>query len=231
LDRIVFPLLGLLTVCYLRLFRRVRFAELERTRAAYRQVMADGRPTLICSNHLTSFDSVFLHYGLGSLGDYFRRFRLLAWNVPAAENFTVSLFLKALTYFGKCIPVDRWGDSKHHELVRAKLRWLMKRGEPVLMFIEGGRSRSARVEVENVVYGPGRLLLELPEARVLCVYFRGDKQQSFTTLPASDQNFTLILESFEPSTHQKGLRGARDLSEQIIHRLKAMEDEYFAGRD
>lgn len=230
LDHLVFPVLGFFILVYLRYIRRARFKDLQATRERYRRLMAEGRPTLICSNHLTSFDSMYLHYGLGSLGGYLREYSMLAWNVPAAENFTVSLFLKALTYFGKCIPVDRWGDAKHHDLVRAKLRWLMLRGEPVVMFIEGGRSRTGRVEVENAVYGPGRLLLDVPEARVLCLYLRGEKQRTFTTLPAADQTFTLLMETFEPTTDQQGLRGGRDLSQQIIAKIKAMEDGYFAAR-
>ncbi len=230
LNRIVFPLLGTLILFYLRALRRVRFADLERTRAEYRRLMADGRPTLLCANHLTSFDTMYLHYGLGSLSGYLRDFRLLAWNVPAAENFTASIFLRVLTYFSKCIAVDRWGDAAHHDHVRARLGWLMERGEPVNMFIEGGRSRSGRVEVENAVYGPGRLLLAVPGARVFCLYLRGAKQETFTTLPARDQDFYLALSVIEPKTNETGLRGARDLSRQIIERLKQMEDEYFARR-
>jgi 1-acyl-sn-glycerol-3-phosphate acyltransferase len=230
LDRLVFPFLGLSILIYVRYIRRARFARLQELRAEYRELMADKRPTLICANHLTNFDTLFLNYGLGSLYGYMREFRLIPWNVPAAENFTVSLFLRALTYFGKCIAVDRWGDNAHHEKVRARLRWLMERGEPVNMFIEGGRSRTGRVEPENAVYGPGRLYLEVPNARVLCIYMRGEKQEAHTTLPAVDQEFYMALETIEPTSDQKGLRGGRDIAGRIIRKLKAMEDAYFAGR-
>ena len=176
------------------------------------------------------FDSLYLHRGLASFGTYIRNFRLFSWNIAAREHFKSTLILRLVTYLGRCIPIDRDGDSEHHRRVLDQYAYLLKRGHICTIFPEGGRSRSGRVEPENVAYGIGRLLMELDSPRVLCVYMRGAAQETCTRHPARGDEMHLELDLIRPRTEAKGLRGARELSRAVIGRLKEMEDSYFAKR-
>ena len=103
-------------------------------------------------------------------------------------------------------------------------------GEAVLIFPEGGRSRSGRVEVESAAVGVGRILRQVPDCRVLCVYLRGVQQRSFSALPVRGDRFRVALAEIEPKTDEAGLRGTRDLARQVVARLAAMEREHDRGR-
>ena len=111
-----------------------------------------------------------------------------------------------------------------------KLIYLMQQGEAALVFPEGGRSRTGRVDTEAVTYGIGRIVKAVPGCRVLCVYLRGERQASWSTRPATGERFRVLVESCEPKTDQRGLRGSLDLSGQILARLARLEERYFDGR-
>lgn len=230
-GRLAFPIVGPLAVGYLRLLRRNRVEGVAEARRVYRRALAERRPVLVCANHLTMIDSVVLHHALASLGDYLTDFRRFAWNVPAVENFKRSAFLSALTYLSKCVPVDRAGSAAHHGEVLETLRHLAARGEVCTLFPEGGRSRSGRVEPAQVTYGVGHILQNLERPMVLCAYVRGARQVSWSALPERGDTLHVAVRVIEPSTTDRGLRGARELARQVIETLKAMEDAYFSRMD
>ena len=227
-GRVAFALVGPLTALYLRVLRGNRLDGVEHARQVYRDVLAMGRPVVVCANHLTMVDSFFLHLALAPLTDYLADFRRLAWNVPAIENFQRNPFLRVLTYVGKTVPIDRAGDAAHHKRVLGKLRHLAEHGEVCAIFPEGGRSRTGRIETTEVKYGVGQILRELERPIVLCAYLRGDKQTTWGTLPAFGDTVRLSVEVLEPSTRETGLRASRDLASQVIHKLKSMEEAHFA---
>ena len=76
-----------------------------------------------------------------------------------------------------------------------------------------------------------KLLRDVPEARVLCVYQRGAAQKSWGFQPARGDVIHVFLEPFTPSSEHEGLRAARDYSEQIILHLQAMEERFFRDRE
>lgn len=223
-----FPVVGPGSIAYMLLIRRHRIVGLDAARRVYTRALATGRPTLVCANHLTMVDSAFLHHGFGSIADYLRSFRRFAWNVPAVENFKGSRALRAITYLGKTIPIDRAGDAEHHKNVLDKMKHLVTHGEVVTIFPEGGRSRTGRVDPASVTYGIGQVLKDLDRPQVVCAYVRGEKQATFSTLPARGDTIHFYAEILEPTTKERGLRAARDLSRQVIAKLKAMEDAHFA---
>jgi hypothetical protein len=110
------------------------------------------------------------------------------------------------------------------------LRHLMRRGEVVLMFPEGGRSRSGRIDRGSVAHGVGRLIKELGDCRVLCVYLRGDQQHNWSHIPAMGDTFSVATRLVEPRTDLRGMRASRDLASQLLDHLVEMEQAYLAGR-
>jgi 1-acyl-sn-glycerol-3-phosphate acyltransferase len=228
LGHLAFALVGPGAVFVMRRVRGHRIEGLDEARRVYQRAVATGRPTIICANHLTKYDSAFLLHAFGSTLDYLADFRLFAWNVPAVENFTRSLFWRSLVYLGKCIPIDRAGDAAHHKSVLDKITYLVARGDVAMIFPEGGRSRTGRVELESVTYGVGRILGALARPQVVCAYMRGEKQDTFSDSPAKGDVLHLRVEVIEPMSSHTGLRGARDLARQVIIKLREMEEKHLA---
>jgi len=214
----------------MRLVRGHRIVGLDEARRIYQRALSARRPTLICANHLTMVDSAFLHHAFASIGDYLADFRRFSWNVPAVENFSGNPALRALVYLGKCIPIDRAGDAAHHKAVLDTITDLVARGEVCTLFPEGGRSRTGRIDEASATYGVGQILRELDHPQVLCAYLRGERQETWGTMPARGDTMHLRVELIEPVTQERGLRASRHLAQQVIRTLKNMEDAFFAAR-
>lgn len=187
----------------------------------------DSAPVLICANHLTKLDSALIAWALGGMAFYIRDFGALAWNLPAREHFAYSWWARIAVYLLKCIPIDRGGSRKDIAEVLSKLTWLMDRGGTGLVFPEGGRSRTGRVDVQSAAYGVGRIVRALPGCRVLCVYLRGRSQDSWSELPTRGERFFVTVRSFEPKSDKGGLRASVDIAEQVMMKLSEMESGYF----
>ena len=74
------------------------------------------------------------------------------------------------------------------------------------------------------------MIRSLPDCRVLCVYLRGERQRAYSQIPERGDRFYAALSEIEPKTDHAGLRGSRDLVQQVVRRLLEMEEEYFDGR-
>jgi 1-acyl-sn-glycerol-3-phosphate acyltransferase len=198
------------------------------TRRQYRAVWrADGGPILICANHLTMVDSAIVAWALGSPAWLLAHYAALPWNVPERRNFSASLWSRILVYLMKCVPVTRGGSRDEVAQVLERLTHLLQRGETVLMFPEGGRSRTGRVDAENVTYGIGRLIAAVPGCRVVCLYLRGEQQDEFGDLPRAGERLHVRLASLRPTTSLSGLRAARQLAQQVGHVLAELERAHF----
>jgi 1-acyl-sn-glycerol-3-phosphate acyltransferase len=228
LGWLAFPIVGPGSVTVARWLNGNRVEGLEAARSLYRAARASGRPTIVCANHLTMVDSVYLHYALAPLRDYLRDFTRFSWNVPAVENYCKNPFLRLLVYLGKTIPIDREGDDAHRKGVIEKIKYLVANGDVCTLFPEGQRSRTGRVDTTNVTYGIGQILRDLDKPQVICAYLRGERQDSFSALPERGDILHLSVELLEPKTRETGLRATRDLSRQVIQKLKQMEDAFFA---
>ena len=229
-GRLFSPLWVPLLVLLMRIGMRWRIQGVEEVRREYRDLVAAGGPILVCANHLTLVDSALVAWALGSPAWYLAHYAALPWNVPERRNFAESLRSRALVYLMKCVPVTRGGDRAEVAAVLARLTHLLARGETVLLFPEGGRSRSGRVDEESATYGVGRLVGGVPGCRVLCVYVRGEQQETFSDLPARDQRFRARCEALRPASQWTGLRGARDMSQQIVRTLVRLEQQHFDDR-
>ncbi len=218
-------------VILIRYVFRWRIEGVEDTRRAFRELRASKGPLLVCPNHLTMLDSFLVAHALGSPVWHMLHFSAsMPWNVPERRNFASTWWKQALVYLMQCVPIERGGDREAVAGVFARLGHVLGRGNPVLVFPEGQRSRTGRVDPKASTYGVGRLVKSQPGCRVLCVYLRGEKQESWSDRPASDQSFHVSLECFEPKSDHRGLRGSVDLSRQILSCLAALEERHLAAR-
>lgn len=184
-------------------------------------------PWLICANHLTLIDSVVLAYAMFPVWRYALDYRHLPWNVPEKMNFSRSLVVRLTCYLTKCIPITRGGDRESVRSSMGKCAFLLKRGENLMIFPEGTRSRSGRVDMQNFSYGAGRLFCTIPGCRVMAVYLRGDGQKTWSGFPRFGEIFSMRVEECRPETRLAGLRAQRDCAAQIVQHLSKMETDYF----
>ena len=205
-----------------------RVRDLDSIRAKIRALMTQHKgPWLICANHLTMIDSVILGYAMFPAYRYLLAYKLLPWNIPEKMNFNRNIFLRVCCYLLKCVPISRGGDRSAVKSTLDKCTYLLKRGENFLVFPEGTRSRSGRIDINNFQYGVGRLVSKAPDCRVMCIYLRGDGQATHSNFPRYGETFTMKAEACHPRTDLKGLSAQREVARQIIAHLLDMEKHYF----
>jgi 1-acyl-sn-glycerol-3-phosphate acyltransferase len=232
-SRLLSPLWIPLTGALMRLGMgwRIEPAERAAARREYRRIRTESKaPLLICANHLTMFDSFVVGQAIGFDRDYLRDFGSLPWNTPERVHFASNWWQRVLAYLYKCVPVTRGSDRIEVAKVLEKVRFLIARGQVALVFPEGGRSRSGRVDVETAAYGVGRIVNALPGCRVLCVYLRGEGQETWSDLPRRGERFRVAVACIEPKSDRGGLRGSLDVARQITAKLSEMEQRHFDGR-
>jgi len=230
-SRLFSPLWIPVFVTLMALVFRWRVEGASELRRTYREIREKSRaPLLICANHLTMLDSFVLGWALGGSWFYLTHFSALPWNTPERVHFASTWWKRTLTYLLKCVPITRGSDRKEVALVLEKVEYLLKLGEAVMVFPEGARSRSARVELENAAWGVGRIVSSVPGCRVLCVYLRGNGQHEMTDAPAVGEVFRGRTALIEPKSDQRGLRGSLDISRQIVAKLVELERSHFDDR-
>jgi len=219
-------------VCALmRFWFRYRIDDVAAARRKYQEIRRTHQgPLLICANHLTMIDSAVIAWALGSAWWYLWHFSAVPWNMPERNNFAASLAARMLAYIMKCLPVVRGGPRADVTNTLNAFIAIVAGGEAGLLFPEGGRSREGRVDIDATAYGVGRVVRELPGCRVLCVYLRGARQDTFSDVPARGDRFYVDLRLIAPTTTATGLRGDREVARRIVQELVDMERQYFDGR-
>jgi hypothetical protein len=99
-----------------------------------------------------------------------------------------------------------------------------------MVFPEGQRSRTGRVELESAAYGVGRIVGSLAGCRVLCVYLRGEGQETYSDAPRRGERFRGRMALIEPKSDQPGLRGSLDIARQVVAQLVELERSHFDDR-
>lgn len=230
-SRLTTPVWASLAWVGLRVVMGYRIAERAEARVRYRALLRESdAPLLLCANHLTLIDSALIAWALGSPAFYMRRFSALPWNLPDRANFASTLPRRALAYVTKCIPMPRRGRRTEVGRALGRFAHVLRRGDVCLVFPEGGRSRSGRVEVESAAVGVGRLIGAVPGCRVLCVYLRGERQRTWGSLPARGDRFRVLLAPVEPKSEARGLRRSLEVARQVTAQLAALEQRYFDDR-
>ena len=229
LGRVTIILIAPLYFLLIKMFLyRVRGLE-EIRRQCADEFAAHKGPWIICANHLTMIDSFILAYATFSLGRHFTCYRKLPWNLPERSNFQSNILLAVLCYLAKCIPIDRGGPREKMKNTMDRCIYLLRDGQNIQIFPEGGRSRTGRVNTEGFSYGVGRFVKEVDSCKVMCIYLRGDKQDKYGLIPVWGEKFFIRMEVFSPlRSADGGLRAQREYAAQIINRLAQMEEKYFA---
>jgi len=218
--------------CLLRWGLGYRIENLGELRREFRRIRAHSQePLVICANHLTMIDSAVLAWALASPLTFLLRFAWLPWNIPERANFANSFPMRCLVYVSKCLPIERGGKREELVAVMVRVAHLLREGEVCLIFPEGGRSRTGRVELDSTTYDVGRLIRSVPGCRVLCVYMRGEAQRAYSDIPVRGESFRLSLSEIEPKSDQSGLRASRDIARQVVQHLIEMERDHFDGRE
>ncbi|MCO6432063.1 MAG: 1-acyl-sn-glycerol-3-phosphate acyltransferase [Deltaproteobacteria bacterium] len=220
--------LSIVIITLLKKRGRYLIADHGSVRRRFQRLVASSKaPIIVCANHLTLIDSVIMLWAFASPWSYFRNFRLFCWNLPAAENTRKRFSWTVITYLAKCLPVNRLGSASQTNLMLKRMVWLLKRGEIFMLFPEGTRSRAGSVNSDSVNYGVGKILKRLPGCRVLCLYLRGRQQSTYSDFPRKGEIFDIEMELITPHSEKDGLRGIKELSHQVISKLKQMEEDYF----
>lgn len=221
---------GFLTM---KLFMGYRWENLaEFRRKIHTIVRRNTGPLIVCPNHLTMIDSVVLAWAMTPFWRALNNPGMYPWNTPEKTNYAHVPLLRFFTYIGKCLPVVRQGPREKTKVFMEKIQLLLKWGQSLMMFPEGARSLSGRVDTANYSYGVGKIIDNVRQEgltpRVLLVYLRGRGQKTKSTLPRRKEVFYLDAQLVEPQSDKTGLRASRELSTQIINGLVAMEKLYFA---
>jgi len=210
---------------------RYRIRDVAAVRKRFRVLVRETEaPILICPNHLTMADSAILAWALGGPWWLLAHFRWVPWNVPELSNFAGVGLDRAAAYMVKCIPIVRGGPREHLSRALAKIEYVLSRGETALIFAEGARSRTGRIQPESTAHGVGRIVSAIPDCQVLCAYLRGDRQETWSTIPVRGDSFYVDFELFRPASEHSGMRRSRDFAHQVTDRLVRLEEKYFAGR-
>jgi 1-acyl-sn-glycerol-3-phosphate acyltransferase len=206
-----------------------RIARLAEVRRRFRDVAATPGPLLICANHLTFIDSALMIWAFGSNGWYLGNFSRFSWNLPAGDFFKKKMLYRFVALISKCVFIHRDGSKQHKDGVLQLCRHLLASGEVVTIFPEGKRSRTGRFDPANLTYGAGKLVSELGGCRVLCVYLRGDKQETYSNYPPKGATFHVDMELLDLVSRKPGREGYQDIVGRIGASIHGMEERYFAG--
>lgn len=231
IARLCFPAFGLFFHFLLSVVAAYRIADLKRFRKEV-ACLVDGHdgPVIISANHLTMIDSLVIMWALFPFSSYLRDFRRLPWNMPEARNFARNLWLRTMCYLGKCVYVTRGGALASRRATVETFKSLLSQGEWILIFPEGGRSRTGMVDPEVATYTVGELFLATPNARLLCVYARGEAQKTWGALPKRGDVFHLyatLVAAPEALALGTGRRAAREVAQTITSTLVALEQKWF----
>ena len=219
------PVAGTLMLVF-RYVLRYRVENLAHWRKMYRALNQNGRPLLICANHLTYLDSVVLIYAFSHHLRYFTRFRTLPWNLPAIEYFKNPFFaLVGMT--SKCLFIDRSGSKESHEALYDVAGTLLARGEVFTIFPEGRRSRTGMFDDRKLAYGIGKVVTRVPEVDVLCVYLRAKDQSRYSGFPKLGSRFLLRAEKLVVQPADSGRESVGQITQTIARKIQALEKQHF----
>ncbi|MBI4370871.1 MAG: 4'-phosphopantetheinyl transferase superfamily protein [Elusimicrobia bacterium] len=195
----------------------------------------DG-PLIWAPNHLTLIDSFLIYWAVFPLSRALDD-RRVPWSTPEYTNYyrlggpLQSAFLRGLLYLCRCIPFLRGGEdaasAAWREKAFEKCAHILREGGAVFVFPEAGRARSGWLEPERPKDFLGRLALEVPKAKFLCVYLRSERQFGSTAIPPRGDSVRVVWDLLEGA--RPGEANPRDVSQRLFDRLAELQEEWWKG--
>ncbi|APJ02871.1 lysophospholipid acyltransferase family protein [Silvanigrella aquatica] len=231
----VISFLLLIPFCYSIIFifkyiLRYRIENAKLIRKKFQEIIREPSPLIICANHLTFIDSCLIIWALAPNYWYQFNYKYFSWNLPAGDFFGKKRRYRMIAFLTKCIFIHRDASPTHHNEILNICKRLLLKGEIITIFPEGKRSRSGRFDPSKMTYGVGKIIQSVPECRVLCIYVRGDKQETYSNYPLKNSNFYISMNIVTPKTALSGREGCSQIVTQIAKEIKSQEDKYFHSR-
>jgi len=202
----------------------------------WKKLDAHDGPVIWAANHLTLIDSFLVYWAVFPLSRSLEDKRI-PWSTPEYTNYYKlggpwkSAFIRALLYVCRCIPFLRGGEDAAAEAFRQnafdKCVWLLREGAAVFVYPEAGRSRSGWFEAKRPKDFLGKLAIEVPSAKFLCVYLRSEHQLGTTVRPPEGDRFRVAIDLIDGA--RPGETNARDVSQRMFDRLAELQREWWKG--
>ena len=219
---------------------RLRFGyrlprDISRIRAEiWEKLDAHDGPVIWAANHLTLIDSFLVYWAIFPFPRSGED-RRVPWSTPEYTNYYKlggpwkSAFIRALLYLCRCIPFLRGGEDAASESWRQKAFekcvWILRQGGAVFVYPEAGRSRSGWFESNHPKDFLGKLALEAPNAKFLCVYLRSEGQIGTTVRPPAGDRFRVVADLIDGV--RPGETSPREISRRLSERLGAMQEQWW----
>jgi len=227
ISLLCFPVLYPMIIFWMKYIRKYRINDLKEVRHQFSQIKSSHPGgLLICPNHLTFLDSMLLIWAFSNPLTYAFNYRTMCWNLPKASHVQESWLYRSVCYLGKCLLIT--ADAKQSQQTMEQASYLLNSGQYVMVFPEGTRSKTGRINTENFIYGVGKLHVDSMPKELLCVYLRGKSQQSSSKMPIKSEQFHIQMQLVTITTTMTGRRAMRDVSTQMIEQLVKMEVNYLS---
>lgn len=212
-----------------------RFEELaDFQRRVWKELDAHDGPVIWAANHLTLIDSFLIFRAVFPLRRAGRS-RSIPWSTPEYRNYyhlggpVRQKVIRVLMYLCRCIPFLREGEDaqavRWRETAFEKLVLILRAGGAVFVYPEAGRARNGWFETHRPKDFLGRLALEAPAAKFLCVYLRGERQQWTTVAPEPGERFRMEF-SLVPAV-APGETAARQISQRLFDELGRLQTDWW----
>lgn len=201
----------------------------------WRKLDGHDGPVIWAANHLTLIDSFLVYWALFP-ASRIAEDRRIPWSTPEYTNYyklggpLKASFIRALLYCCRCIPFLRGGEDAASEGWRQKAFekcvWILQQGGSVFVYPEAGRSRSGWFEKSRPKDFLGKLAIEVPHAKFLCVYLRAESQLGTTVRPPEGEVLRFTCDLIDGAA--PGETNARAVSQRLFDRLAQLQDEWWA---
>jgi 1-acyl-sn-glycerol-3-phosphate acyltransferase len=177
----------------LRYLMGYKFKNLKECRQQYSELIRSGKGILLCSPHWTLADPFLNVVVVSTFWDLFTEYRRVPWNFAEMKHSGNPIFF-LIYYFLKCFPVSRGASSEERAIAYEFGRFLLSNNQVFMLFPEGRRSQGTGIDMGRPAFGLDRIVAEIPDTTVMCLYLRGSRQTKKSQLPPRGSIYDLRWE-------------------------------------